>query len=211
MADLNKERERLSKLYDFERRLRERGYCYIAGVDEAGRGPLAGPVVAGAVILSLDTEIIDLKDSKKLSPGKREKVYEIIKEKAIAYSYASIDEKYIDKYNILNATLEAMRRAVQNLSVKPDFVLVDALQIPSIQIPQKGIKHGDDLCACIAAASIVAKVNRDNIMKKYDKLYPEYAFSKHKGYCTKQHIESIKKYGYCPIHRQSFSVKGLEL
>lgn len=204
-----KERERLIKLYNMEKDLKKRGYSLIAGVDEAGRGPLAGPVVAGASILALGTEIVDLKDSKKLSERKREKVYDQIKKHAIAFSFDVVGEKYIDKYNILNATLFAMKRAVEKLPIKPDFVLVDALTIPGIDIPQQGIKHGDDLCACIAAASIVAKVERDEIMKKYDTAYPGYFFSKNKGYGTKQHVESIKKHGYSPIHRHSFSVKGL--
>ena len=205
------ERERLEELYNMEKELKKRGYTFIAGVDEAGRGPLAGPVVAGAAILALDTQIIDLKDSKKLSEKKRKKVYDQIKKHAIAFSYDVVDEKYIDKHNILNATLFGMRRAVEKLPIKPDYILVDALTIPGMSIPQQGIKRGDDLCACIAAASIIAKVERDELMKQYDKAYPGYFFSKNKGYGTKQHVEAIRKNGYCPIHRHSFSVKGLNV
>lgn len=209
--DLKKEQARLLKLYDLERKLKHKGYTLVAGVDEAGRGPLAGPVVAAAVILPLDTQIIDLKDSKKISEKKREKVYEDIKKNAIAYAYDVVDAQYIDNYNILNSTLKAMKNAVEKLPIIPDYVLVDALKIPGIAIPQEPIIHGDGICACIAAASIVAKVERDRIMRKYDLAYPEYGFFKNKGYGTKEHINSIKAHGMCPIHRRSFSVKGLEL
>jgi ribonuclease HII len=209
--DLKKEQARLLKLYDLERELKHKGYTLVAGVDEAGRGPLAGPVVAAAVILPLDTQIIDLKDSKKISEKKREKVYEDIKKNAIAYAYDVVDAQYIDNYNILNSTLKAMKNAVEKLPITPDYVLVDALRIPGIAIPQEPIIHGDGICACIAAASIVAKVERDRIMRKYDLAYPEYGFFKNKGYGTKEHINSIKAHGMCPLHRRSFSVKGLEL
>ena len=209
--DLKKEQARLLKLYDLERKLKHKGYTLVAGVDEAGRGPLAGPVVAAAVILPLDTQIIDLKDSKKISEKKREKVYEDIKKNAIAYAYDVVDAQYIDNYNILNSTLKAMKNAVEKLPITSDYVLVDALKIPGIAIPQEPIIHGDGICACIAAASIVAKVERDRIMRKYDLAYPEYGFFKNKGYGTKEHINSIKAHGMCPIHRRSFSVKGLEL
>jgi ribonuclease HII len=209
--DLKKEQDRLRKLYYFERKLKQRSYTLVAGVDEAGRGPLAGPVVAAAVILALDTHIIDLKDSKKISEKKREKVYEDIKNKAIAFAYDVIDVPYIDNYNILNATLMAMKNAVSKLSVKPEYILVDALRIPGIDIPQESIVHGDGICACIAAASIVAKVERDKIMREYDLVYPQYKFFKNKGYGTKEHINSIKKYGFSPIHRKSFSIKGLNM
>ena len=209
--DLKKEQARLLKLYDLERKLKHKGYTLVAGVDEAGRGPLAGPVVAAAVILPLDTQIIDLKDSIKISEKKREKVYEDIKKNAIAYAYDVVDAQYIDNYNILNSTLKAMKNAVEKLPITSDYVLVDALKIPGIAIPQEPIIHGDGICACIAAASIVAKVERDRIMRKYDLAYPEYGFFKNKGYGTKEHINSIKAHGMCPIHRRSFSVKGLEL
>lgn len=211
MKDLAKELKRLSALYDMERSLREKGYTLIAGVDEAGRGPLAGPVVAGAAILRLDTNIIDLKDSKLLSERKREAVYEQVIKTAVSYAFDVVDKDYIDEHNILNATLYAMKKAVEKLSVKPDFILVDAVKIPGVVIPQQAVIHGDNLCACIAAASIIAKVERDRIMKNYDKIYPQYGFSRNKGYGTKEHIDSIKKFGYCPIHRKSFSIKGLEI
>jgi ribonuclease HII len=174
IVDNKEEQARLLKLYDFERKLKQKGYALIAGVDEAGRGPLAGPVVAAAVILDLDIQINDLKDSKKISEKKREKVYEDIKKKAIAYAYDVIDVNYIDNYNILNSTLMAMKNAVEKLSMKPDYILVDALKIPGISVTQEPITHGDNLCACIAAASIVAKVERDRIMREYDLAYPEY-------------------------------------
>jgi ribonuclease HII len=199
----------LHDLYHTERMLRQKGYALIAGVDEAGRGPLAGPVVAGAVILPFGSSICDLKDSKLLSEKKRQKVYEEIRCTALSYAFAVVDENYIDTYNILNATYLAMKKAVEKLSTTPDFVLVDALKIPEMDIPQQGIIKGDRLCACIAAASIVAKVERDKIMHAYDSKYPQYGFYKNKGYATKNHVESIKMYGRCPIHRKSFNVKGL--
>jgi len=202
--DLEKERIRISKLYEKERSLSKKGYMLIAGVDEAGRGPLAGPVVAGAVILAIDTEIIDLKDSKKISEKKRERVYEDICKKALAYSFDIVEPDYIDKNNILNATLLAMRNAIYKLPIRPEYILVDAEEIPDIDIPQESIIHGDSLSACIAAASIVAKVNRDRIMREYDTFYPDYGFIRNKGYGTKEHIDALKKYGPCPIHRQSF-------
>jgi ribonuclease HII len=211
VTDLNKEIIRLSRLYDMERNLRQKGHVLIAGVDEAGRGPLAGPVVAGAVILEPDTTIIDLKDSKLLSEKKREAVYKEVIKVAVSYAFDVVDQEYIDEHNILNATLHAMKRAVEKLGAKPDFILVDALKIPGIDIPQQAVIHGDNLCACIAAASVIAKVERDRIMKGYDKIYPQYGFSRNKGYGTKEHVNSIKKYGFCPIHRKSFSIKGLEM
>ena len=209
--NIEKEKTRLSRLYDMEREINHKGYTLVAGVDEAGRGPLAGPVVAGAVILSLDSLIIDLKDSKKISENKRNKVYKNIQNNAVAYAYDVVDVEYIDKHNILNATLLAMRNAIEKLPIKPDLILVDALKIPEINIPQRSIRHGDNLCACIAAASKVAKVERDRIMKKYDSIFPGYGFLKNKGYGTKEHIDSIKKHGISPIHRRSFNVKGLDV
>lgn len=209
--DKKKEEQRLKELYDMERRLKEKGFKYIAGVDEAGRGPLAGPVVAGAVILELDTFIADLKDSKLLSEKKRNSVYNNIREKALDYAFEIVDEKYIDKLNIYNATLLAMKSAVEKLRITPDFILVDSLKIPSIEIPQQSIIRGDKLCACISAASIIAKVERDKIMMNFDAIYPEYGFRHNKGYGTKEHISSIKKHGFCSIHRRSFSVKGIEI
>ncbi|MCG0274634.1 MAG: ribonuclease HII [Thermosediminibacteraceae bacterium] len=206
--NMEEEKKRVYELFARERMLAEKGYRYIAGVDEAGRGPLAGPVVAAAVILPLNVFIASLKDSKLLSENKREAVYEEIKQKAVAFNFYVVDEKYIDQHNILNATLFAMQKAVQGLSVKPDFVLVDALVIPELDMPQEKVVHGDRLSASIAAASIVAKVERDKIMKNYHKLYPYYDFWNNKGYCTKKHVESIKKYGLSPVHRKTFSIKG---
>lgn len=211
MTKKEEELMRISKLYQMERKLHQEGYRYIAGVDEAGRGPLAGPVVAAAVILKVDTPIIDLKDSKLLSEKKRNNVYKNIKNLSIAYSYEVVDQKYIDKHNILNATLFAMKRTIEKLKITPDLVLVDALKIPNLNIEQFAIKKGDRICACISAASIIAKVTRDKIMKEYHKKYPKYGFDTNKGYPTQQHINSIKKFGRCPIHRQSFKVKGLDL
>jgi len=205
------EQERLQRMYDIERDLIKKGYTLVAGVDEAGRGPLAGPVVAAAVILALDTQIIGLNDSKKISEKKRERIYEDIKSNAIAFAYDVIDVQYIDAHNISNATKMAMKNAINKLPVKPEYVLVDALKIPEIDIPQESIIHGDSICACIAAASIIAKVERDKIMQEYDRLYPQYGFNKNKGYGTKEHISSIKKYGFCPIHRKSYSIKGLNV
>ncbi|MGB9839089.1 ribonuclease HII [Thermovenabulum sp.] len=206
-----KEEERLKKLFEFEKRLRERGYKLIAGVDEAGRGPLAGPVVAAAVILPENVFIPNLKDSKLLSEKKREEVYEEIVKNAISYSFSIVDERYIDEHNILKATLFAMKNAVLGLKISPDYIIVDALKIPEIDLPQEGIKGGDRICGSIAAASIVAKVERDRIMKQYHNLYPQYDFLHNKGYGTKKHIESIKKFGYSPIHRKTFSIKNLEM
>jgi len=205
------EQERLQRMYDIERDLIKKGYTLVAGVDEAGRGPLAGPVVAAAVILALDTQIIGLNDSKKISEKKRERIYEDIKSNAIAFAYDVIDVQYIDAHNISNATKMAMKNAINKLPVKPEYVLVDALKIPEIDIPQESIIHGDSICACIAAASIIAKVERDKIMQEYDRLYPQYGFNKNKGYGTKEHISSIKKYGFCPIYRKSYSIKGLNV
>lgn len=210
MTKNEEELERILNLYKIERKLHNKDYKYIAGVDEAGRGPLAGPVVAGAVILAVDTPIEDLKDSKLLSEKKRDKVCNAIKDAAIAYSYKAINKDFIDEHNILNATLFAMKGAIEKLDIRPDLVLVDALEIPGLDIEQFAIKKGDRLCACIAAASIIAKVKRDELMKKYDKIFPNYRFGKNKGYPTREHINLIQKYGRCPIHRQSFKVKGLD-
>ncbi len=211
LTKMEREQARLLKLYNTEKRLRSQGYTLVAGVDEAGRGPLAGPVVAASVILTLNTQITNLKDSKKINVKKRKEVYNEIKKTAVAYAYDVVDAQYIDDHNILNSTLMAMKNAIEKLSVEPDYILVDALKIRNISIPQKAIIRGDNICACIAAASIVAKVERDRIMEEYDSIYPEYGFSKNKGYGTKHHINAIKEYGTCPIHRKSFSVKGCSM
>ena len=183
----------------------------IAGIDEAGRGPLAGPVVCASVIMPLDENnlIEGINDSKKLSHKERERLYPLIIEKAISYCIVEIDNDIIDKINILNATKLGMKKALNALSVKPDIVLVDAVKIDTY-LPQDNIIKGDSLSYNIASASILAKVYRDRLMMKYDLKYPEYQFTKHKGYGTKLHIENIKKYGKCNLHRQTFIKKFID-
>jgi len=200
--DYNKEIERTYKLSEFERKYSD--YEFICGIDEVGRGPLAGPVVAGAVILPKDCDILYINDSKKLSAKKREELYEVIMEKAVCAKTAVVSPKVIDEINILQATYEAMREAVNKLSVKPDILLNDAVTIPGIDVKQIPIIKGDAKSLSIASASILAKVTRDRLMTEYDSLYPEYGFARHKGYGTKVHIEAIKEYGPCPIHRRTF-------
>ncbi len=177
----------------------------IAGIDEAGRGPLAGPVVCAAVIMPLNKdEIIEgVNDSKKLTAKKREELYQKIIDKALSYSICEIDEKTIDEINILNATKIGMKKCLNNLKIKPDIVLTDAVKIET-NLPQENIIHGDALSYNIAAASILAKVYRDNLMIKMHKIYPQYNFSKHKGYGTKEHIKNLVNYGACPLHRKTF-------
>lgn len=199
---LQKELERLSKMREFEDKYAD--YTYICGVDEVGRGPFAGPVVAAAVILPKDITILYLNDSKKVSEKRRLEVYEEIKEKAIAYAIGVVSPGRIDEINILQATYEAMRQAIGRLKVQPDILLNDAVHIPDIGIKQVGIVKGDAKSISIAAASIVAKVERDALMVEYAKLYPQYALDKNKGYGTKEHIDAIKEYGITPIHRKSF-------
>lgn len=199
---LNAEFERLETMKVFEKKYSS--YKLIAGIDEAGRGPLAGPVAAGAVILPENCRILYLNDSKKLSALKRNELFDEIKEKAVAYGVGIISPEKIDEINILQATLEAMREAVKNMSIEPDMLLVDALTIPKMPYKQVGIVRGDAKSVSIAAASIVAKVTRDRIMEDMDNIYPEYGFASHKGYGSKAHIEAIKKYGPCPIHRKTF-------
>jgi len=187
----------------FERELLSSGARLIGGMDEAGRGPLAGPVVAAAVIMPLDCPIEGVDDSKQVSEKKRERLFDEIIEKAVAYKIVAVDEKVIDEVNILNATKKAMAECVSGLSVRPDVVLVDAVKL-ALEVPTKAIIKGDALSYSIAAASILAKVYRDRLMRDYDALYPEYGFAKHKGYGTKDHIEALRTYGPCPIHRRSF-------
>jgi ribonuclease HII len=201
---------RLESIRAFERKLEAEGFSFIAGVDEVGRGPLAGPVYACAVILPKDCAIMGVKDSKKLSEKNREELSAQIKEKAVAWSIGKADEKTIDRINILQATLKAMTEAINGLSAKADSVLVDALSLPDIHVRQLAIIGGDGLSISIAAASIVAKVARDALMREYDAAYPEYGFAAHKGYGTKQHIDAIGKRGLCPIHRVSFAGKFAE-
>lgn len=176
----------------------------ICGIDEAGRGPLAGPVAAGACILPVDHDILYINDSKRLSPKKRDQLFDVIKEEALAWHVALVSPERIDEINILQATYEAMREAIAALRAQPDVVVADAVTIPEIRIPQVGIIKGDAQCASIAAASILAKVTRDRLMEEYDAWYPEYGFAGHKGYGTKAHIEAIQQYGPCPIHRRTF-------
>ncbi|MBP7073231.1 MAG: ribonuclease HII [Clostridia bacterium] len=201
----DKEKERLIRMTEYERKCYEKGYKLIAGVDEVGRGPLAGPVVAAAVILGEGVLIPGVNDSKKLSEEKREYLYDEIKSKALCWSIGIVDEKVIDEINILNAACLAMKKALDGLADKPDYILLDAVTLKDVDIPQKGIIKGDALSLSIAAASIIAKVERDRMISAYDELYPHYAFSKHKGYGTREHIECIKKYGLLPIHRRSFT------
>ena len=198
------EKERLFALYEFERTARQAGYSYIAGVDEAGRGPLAGPVVAAAVILPQNFFAAGLKDSKKVAPRKREELYHEITTHAIAWSVGMGQVAEIDRYNILNATKLAMRRAIQSLTTKPDYVLVDALALEDLSCPQQSIIGGDRLSASIAAASIIAKVTRDRLMCELAELVPGYGFAEHKGYPTREHRQAIARLGPSPFHRRSF-------
>ncbi len=199
---LQKERMRLEDMRSFEHKYS--AYSLICGIDEAGRGPLAGPVVAGAVILPKDCEILYLNDSKKLSPAKREALYEEIMEKAEAVGVGMASPARIDEINILQATYEAMREAVDNLGVTPELLLNDAVTIPDVSIPQVPIIKGDAKSVSIAAASIIAKVTRDRLMVQYDEILTGYGFARHKGYGSKDHIEAIRRLGPTPIHRQTF-------
>lgn len=202
---LKQEKERMYQMFSYER---EHGDCsYICGIDEVGRGPFAGPVVAAAVILPKDCDILYLNDSKKLSEKKREMLYDEINEKAVAVGIGMASEKMIDDINILQATYQAMRSAISSLTVQPDLLLNDAVTIPEVDIPQIPIIKGDAQSASIAAASIVAKVTRDRMMKEYDDVYPGYDFAKNKGYGTKAHIQGIKEHGICDIHRKTFVKK----
>lgn len=199
---LEKEKERIWNLKKYEREYEACGY--ICGIDEVGRGPLAGPVVAGAVILPKDCEILYINDSKKLSEKKREELYEVIMEQAVATGIGMAGPARIDEINILQATYEAMREAIHKLSVQPDILLNDAVTIPEVTIRQVPIIKGDAKSISIGAASIIAKVTRDRLMVEYDKIMPEYDFASNKGYGSAAHIAALKKYGPSPIHRASF-------
>ncbi len=200
-----KEFERLTNLKSMEKQLYDKGFEYICGIDEAGRGPLAGPVVVAGVILPKDSMIEGVNDSKKVSEKKREKLYDVILEEAISYSVAIIGQDIIDEINILNATKQGVTEVVEGLDVKPNLILVDALtHINTKGIPYDSIIKGDAKCYNIAAASIIAKVTRDRIMREWDEIYPQYGFINHKGYGTAKHIEALKEYGPCPIHRRTF-------
>lgn len=194
--------QRIYAISEYERKYAN--YAYVCGIDEVGRGPLAGPVVAGAVILPKDCDILYINDSKQLSEKKREELYDIIMEKAVgaAVGYASVER--IDEINILQATFEAMREAISKLPVSPDILLNDAVTIPQVTIPQVPIIKGDAKSISIGAASIIAKVTRDRLMVEYDSVFPEYGFASNKGYGSAAHIEAIKKIGPCPIHRRTF-------
>ena len=200
-----KELERLTNLKSMEKDLYNKGFELICGIDEAGRGPLAGPVVVAGVIMPKDSMIEGVNDSKKVSEKKREKLYDLILEEAISYSVAVIGQEVVDEINILNATKQGVTNVVEELDVKPDLILVDALtHINTKGIPYDSIIKGDAKCYNIAAASIIAKVTRDRIMRQWDEIYPQYGFVNHKGYGTAKHIQAIKEYGPCPLHRKSF-------
>lgn len=201
-----KEEERLKQLKQIEEEIYNTGVETICGIDEAGRGPLAGPVVVAAVIMPRDSFIEGVNDSKKVSEKKRELLYDLITKEAIAWGVGIIDQKEIDRINILNATKEGLTTAIKNLEVKPDRIIVDALkEIDTLGIPYTSIIKGDAKCYSIAAASIIAKVTRDRIMRQWDEIYPQYGFEKHKGYGTAMHMQAIREYGLCPLHRRSFT------
>lgn len=201
----NDELKRLEKMTEFEKKYYNQNIELIAGIDEVGRGPLAGPVVAAAVILPKNIIIEGINDSKKLSAKKREELFEIISQKAVSIGIGMESNSLIDEINILQATYSAMKSAVKNLNIKPEILLVDAVKIPDIDIIQEGIIKGDEKSLSIAAASIIAKVTRDRMMVDFDDIYPEYGFKDNKGYGSQKHIEAIKNFGLCPIHRKSFT------
>ncbi len=192
---------------EYERQLLNKGYKYICGVDEVGRGPLAGPVVCAAVIMPLNDIIDGVDDSKKVSAKKRETLADLIAKKAVACNICRVEPEVIDEINILEATKLCMKNAVEGLSIKPDFVITDGNMTLDISIPQASIIKGDALSYSIGSASIVAKVHRDSLMDEYAEVYPAYGFEKHKGYGTAQHIKAIKEHGLCPVHRRSFTKK----
>ncbi|NLX01757.1 MAG: ribonuclease HII [Syntrophomonadaceae bacterium] len=204
------ERKRIRKLKQYEEELWEQGFRYIAGIDEVGRGPIAGPVVVAAVVLPRKTFIAGVNDSKKLSAKKRETLAAEIKAKAISWTVVAVNPPYLDEINILNATRKAMHIAVAELCPRPDFLLIDALKLSDININQQSLIKGDSLSFSIACASILAKVERDASMEYFDVIYPGYDFAKHKGYATRQHIQALMDKGPCSIHRSSFEpVKSL--
>lgn len=200
----NKERERLHAMYAYERSAAKVGHTIVAGVDEAGRGPLAGPVAVAAVILPQECVLPRLNDSKKLTAAVREELYDLIIDAAVSHHIVLIDAETIDRINILQATRMGMYEAIAALSPTPAEVLIDAVELPKLAVPSKSIIKGDANSASIAAASILAKVTRDRLMEEYDREYPHYGFAKHKGYGTCEHIAAIRTYGVCPLHRKSF-------
>lgn len=200
------QKENKISLFEFDNVFYNKGLSFVSGVDEAGRGPLAGPVVAAAVILPKNIFIDGVNDSKKLTEKKRNILFEKIKQTSVSYGIGIVDSKIIDEINILQATFLAMKKALEQLTVKTNLVLIDGNHtIPNLKITQQAIVSGDAKSACIACASIIAKVTRDNMMLEYAKQYPQYNFEKHKGYGTKAHLEAIKQYGPCPIHRMTFA------
>lgn len=200
-----KELLRLTEMKKMEEELYEKGIKLIGGIDEAGRGPLAGPVVVACAVMPKDSMIEGVNDSKKISEKKRERLYDEIIENAISYEVGIIDQNTIDDINILNATKLGLTTAVKGLNVKPEIILVDALtNIDTCGIPYQSIVKGDAKCYSIACASIIAKVTRDRIMRQWDEIYPQYGFEKHKGYGTAAHMQAIREYGLCPLHRHSF-------
>ena len=200
-----KEEERLKNLKKYEEKLRKKGFKYICGIDEAGRGPLAGPVVVASVIMPENSMIEGVNDSKKVSEKKREKLYDLILGEAISYGIGIVGQDEIDEINILNATKKGLTMSLQELTQKPDLIIVDALsKINTLGIPYESIIKGDAKCYSISAASIIAKVTRDRIMREWDKIYPQYGFATHKGYGTSSHIKAIIENGPCPIHRKTF-------
>lgn len=199
------EEARIQQLLVEEKKLWQQGYLLLAGVDEAGRGPLAGPVVAGACILPAKFNLPGLNDSKLLTESKREKLFVQIQKQAIDYAIGSAEPAEIDALNILQATKLAMKRSIEGLTIRPHYLLIDALNLPDVQLPQLPLIGGDHLSASIAAASILAKVTRDQLMVQLHSLYPDYAFSKNKGYGTNEHIQVLKRKGPCPLHRRSFA------
>ena len=199
-------RQKYQEMRFYEKKKLANGYDLICGIDEAGRGPLAGPVVAGAVILGEETYIPGLDDSKKLSEKKREELFELIYEQAQAVGVGIVEQSRIDEINILQATYEAMVQAVSELDLAPNYLLIDSETIPQVDLPQAGIEKGDSKSVSIAAASIIAKVTRDRMLVEYDEQYPEYGFAQHKGYGTKTHREALEQFGPCEIHRKSYKI-----
>lgn len=197
-------------LWEFDNACRDEGFPVLCGVDEAGRGPLAGPVCAAAVILPRDCELEGLNDSKKLTDKRRRELYDLIVERAVSYGIALVDEKTIDEINILQATFRAMEAAVSKLDAAPDLALVDGNREPKLEVPIRTVVGGDGKSACIAAASILAKVTRDRLMEELDGQYPQYGFAVHKGYGTRRHYAALEEFGPCPIHRRSFLKKFYE-
>jgi ribonuclease HII len=208
MSISEQEHDRILQLLAYERSLWDRGVQFIAGIDEAGRGPLAGPVVAAAVIFNTDIRIPGINDSKKLTPGQRERLYHAIREEAVEVGTGIVHEREIDRINILQATYKAMRMAVGSLSIRPGHLLIDGSPLPEKFYPQTPIVQGDRKCYSVAAASIIAKVTRDRMMIEYDEIFPQYGFAQHKGYGTKAHFDAIRIHGPCAIHRKSFHLRG---